>query len=121
MTLELGVGAHVVDVALGRLLVVDSDGRLRSVQDDALTIGRHEVYAMVVLWGVDETSPWLGYVATTLHRSLCFSAGDLREPIVLAWFEALAGWDGAKLAHAIASPGFHLVWRRASTTEIPRP
>lgn len=121
MTLERAVGEHVAGGALGPLLVVDADGRLHSVQGDVLTIGRNEVYAIVVLWGVDDTAPWLGYVTTTRHRSVSFSAADLREPSVLAWFEALTGWDGAKLAHAAASSGFHLVWRRASTTEIPRP
>jgi hypothetical protein len=104
----------------GQLVRIESDGRLRSTQNDNVAIVTEELFAVVVLWDVDDASPWLGYLATTTHRSVCFSSADIADHSLLGWLSALPGWEPSKLSHATTNPGFHLVWRRRPTIEIPR-
>jgi len=104
-----------------RLVTIDGDGHLHPANGEPLDVTADELYAVVVLWDRPHGLSWKGWLSTTRHRSVCFSSADLEDPILQSWLRALPGWDHAKLWHATTSPGFHLVWRRSVTIEIPRP
>jgi hypothetical protein len=94
--------ARHVQVAGSMLWPTDGDGSC---------VALDEVFAIVLLWGVDDRTPWIGWVTTLERRSVSFSSRDLEDGEFQDWLARLRGWNGHKLAHAVAEPGLHQVWR----------
>jgi hypothetical protein len=94
-----------------RLVVIDRDGQLRPSSGEQPALRGEEMFVVVVLWDV-ELGAWLGWLTTSYHRSLSFSAADLEDPAFQRWLAELPGWDSRKLSLALGTPGLHLVWRR---------
>lgn len=103
-----------------RRVAFDGNGRLCASQGDQISVAAEQLYAVVVVWGVDEALAWVGWLTTTTHRTVCFSEADLADPAFRAWLDVLPGWDRDKLSLATTRPGLHLVWRRQATMEIRR-
>lgn len=100
-----------IAVPAGRRVVIDGDGRLHSTDREPIDIVADQLYAVLMLWG-REGDAWLGWLTTTMQRSVSFSAADLADPVIQNWLRALPAWDHARLWHATTTPGIHLVWRR---------
>lgn len=94
-------------------LVVDEPGLRARDADDSLLLPE-QLFAVMILWDAAELDPgtWIGWLTTVNHRSARFCSADLREVSFQTWLERLDGWEPARLAHAIETPGLHLVWRR---------
>src|SRR4051812_24140448 len=93
-------------------MVQVGDGELRPCVGDRDPLVAAELFAVLLLWGVEDQRAWIGWLTTVERRSVCFCAEDLHDRAFQAWLAALPGWDAAGLAVAISSPGMHLVWRR---------
>lgn len=94
-----------------RSVIVDDDGELRSCHGEPRGLRAEQLFAVIVLWGVHTHCAWVGWLTTTDHRSMSFSAADLEDALVRRWLCDLPGWDSGRLAAALGKPNLHLVWR----------
>lgn len=94
--------ARHVQIAGSMLWPTDGDGSC---------VALDEVFTIVLLWGVDDRVPWIGWVTTLERRSISFSSHDLEDGALQGWLANLRGWDDATLARAVVEPGLHQVWR----------
>lgn len=106
--------------ALARMVEV-AGGELRPRDGDRDPVVPDELFAVMLLWGVDDHRAWIGWLTTIERRSVAFCAEDLHDRAFQAWLAALPGWDAHGLAIALTTPGLHLVWRRADPIDDARP
>jgi hypothetical protein len=104
-----------------RLLTIDGHGHLHTPRGAPLDMVADQLYEIVVQWNQGEEGSWVGCLTTAARRTARFTTADLQDPIFQTWLRALPGWEHEKLWQATTSPGSHLVWRRPTTLEIPRP
>lgn len=74
-----------------------------------------QLFAVLVMWEASacpDDQPWIGWLTTLDHRAVRFSSADLDDAVFQLWLRHLPSWIPDTLAHALVSPGMHLVWRR---------
>ena len=102
----------------GRRVMIDGEGRLHPAEGDLVDIVADQLVAVVVLWRHGDDARWLGWLTTTMRRSVPFCAEDLGDPVVQSWLRALPAWDHDRLWHATTTPGTHMVWRRGQPAAV---
>ena len=98
-------------------MTVDSKGQLRSRTGDRGSLLVERLFAVLVLWQMEEPRAWRGWLTTFSRRSIQFSATDLAAPTFQRWLVRLPDWEPENLSFALAVPGFHLVWRESRYCE----
>ncbi len=99
---SMGAAARNLHIAGGLLWPAAGDGGCLAADD---------VAAVVVLWGVDEQLPWIGWLTTSERRSIAFSPRDMEDEQFQIWLGDLRDWMPGKLTRAATEPGMHEVWR----------
>lgn len=103
-----------------RLVTIDGNGWLHPTDGPPVDVIADQMFAVSVLWTINEGSSWVGWLSTIGRRFVHFGSADLEDPVFQHWLRSLPGWDQTRLWRATTVPGLHLVWRRPATFELPR-
>ena len=95
------------------MVVLDDNRRVHPLSlDAAAAFASDEMFAVVLQAHGSTAGAWLGWLATTNHQAMRFSAADLDDARFRGWLADLPGWDGERMSAALRSSGLRLVWRR---------